>query len=335
MFRKIIASLIFVVFVVASVPFFLGLSLGKTFLSRTFYSGTLLDTAYEPLVDFLTTNVQDIDPVFKTLFTSDEVRQRVEQYFSKDIVQNVIKQSFDQFDQNVAQVPADSTRKDLRVRIGLVPLVQASKDFLREMVQDTLQRVPTCAAGQTPVITNIFPNCTPASSQTPEFREKFKSQFETAYQDKIFKKFAGTNGDFSYDAQLGLSKSRYLTITQTFEYMTLYMSAFLLAFTVLMLLTWIRRWDIGLRWTGSMWMTSAVLGGIFAIFIFFASRFIPASTLGVSGQSVVYDQIITFIHVLSVAFVKIYSVFLLLAFLVGLFFYIFARKFDPMYQDHL
>lgn len=335
MFRKIIASLIFVVFVVASVPFFLGLSLGKTFLSRSFYSGTLLDTAYAPLVDFVALNVRDMDPLFEKSFTEGEIRQRVEKHFTQDVVRKLIQESFDQFDQNVAQVPTENSRKDLTVRIGLAPLVQASRGFLSEIVQDSLGKIPPCKPNEQPVVTNIFPSCTMSLWQTPEFREKFRSQFETAYQDKIFKKFAGNNGDFSYDLELGLSKNRYLSIAQTLEYAGLYMSSFLLAFTILMLLVWMKRWDIGLRWTGSMWMTSAVLGTIFAIFIFFSSRLIPAHVLEVPAESAAYVNITALVHVLSVSFVKIYGLFLFLAFLVGLFFYLLARKFDSISSESL
>lgn len=333
MLRKIIASLIFVIFVVASVPFFLGLSVGKTFLSRSFYTGTLLDTAYSPVVDFITTNIRDMDPLFKSSFSEEDIHQRVEKHFTKDVVRTMITQSFDEFDQRVIDTPAENTRKDLKIRIGLVPLVQSSQNFLREIVQDSLQKIPVCKPHEKPVLTNIFPSCMLAAWQTPEFRETFRGQFERAYQDKLFKKFAGYNGDFSYDLELGLSKNRYLFLTETFEYAALYMSSFLIAFTVLMLLTWMRRWDIGLRWVGSMWMTSAVLGGIFAVFIFFASKLIPASALDIPAGSAAYDHLTTLISILSVAFIKIYSLFIILAFLVGLFFYLFARKFDYQYHE--
>lgn len=332
MFRKISASLIFVVFVVASVPFFLGLSFGNTFLSPSFYSGTLLDASYDPVVDAITAKVQNIDPVFSQYFSEEEIRDRVQKHFTRDLLRDVVETSLDQFSQTVDTAPVESDR-GLRLRLSFAPFVEASGNFFRDLVQLSLERIPTCTADEVPPSREVFPACTLAAWKTPYFKDSFKNQFQQAYEDRMLKQFSGTKGNFSYELELGMSKSRLLSLTQTFDYALLYLAAFLLVFTVIMLIVWMRRWDIGLRWAGSMWMTSAVLGGIFALFILFLSRLVPSAFFGFPSESIEAEHARNFLQVVSFSFAGTYLLFLLLSFLIGLFFFVFARKFDSLIHD--
>lgn len=297
MFRKIIASLIFVLFVVSSVPFFLGLTLGKSFFSRSFYTGVFLDTAYSPLMSALAGHVGDLDPAFKNSISEDEVHQSLEKYFTKPILTHLIDDSFQRFDARLASLPSTTDTAKLQFPVSLAALVDPAKHFFQDIIQHA-------APGKIP------------------------AEFEKGYDDMILKKFGGPHHDFSYDLDLGISQNNYISLVQTFDTTFSRIPLFLLAFTLLMLLLWRRPWSTGLRWSGRMWLTSAILGGIFAVFLFFIPNHIPPSAFGIASQdSPLYLQVISLLHIFISAFLKIYILVLSFAFLIAISFYFFARKF--------
>ncbi|MBP7898754.1 hypothetical protein KAZ92_02290 [Candidatus Gracilibacteria bacterium] len=293
MLRKIIASLIFTIFVVASVPFFLGLTMGRTFFSRSFYQGALFDAAYSPLSDYVAENIQLIDPVFAR-FTQDEIRAHFVKHFTPDVLRKVIDQSLDQFDQRITSTTPDTAKKSLKIPINLSSLVPVSKEFLKEFSSEI----------------------------------KLRGDSQDFYQDKLITQFAGTKGDFSYELDLGMSKSSYVSTAKTLDTMAYYISTVLFAFTLLMLLLWFKVWDTGLRWAGSMWMTSAVLGGFIALFIAISEKFLSPNFFGLPQDSAQYVHVIAVFHVIAFSFLKSYLFVLFAAFIIGLAFFLFARRLD-------
>lgn len=327
MLRKIIASLIFTIFVVASVPFFLGLTMGKTFFSRSFYRGALFDAAYSPLSDYVAEGIQHVDPVFAQL-PQDEVRARFMKHFTPDVFRKVIDQSLDQFDQRITSETTDAAKKSLKVPINLSSLVPVSKTFIGELFVLVFDKIPVCQANEKPVLTSIFPSCKPVSWQTDQFKHTFQSDFQNLYEDKMISQLVGTKGDFSYELDLGISKSSYLSTAKTLDTIAYYISTILFAFTILMLLLWFKVWDTGFRWAGSMWMTAAVLGFLIALFIAFSEKLLSPDFFGLPQDSSQYVHVVSVFHVIAFSFLRSYLLILFIAFAIGLVFFLFARKLD-------
>lgn len=326
MLRKIIASLIFVIFVVASIPFFFGLAFGKTFFSSSFYSGTLLDTAYSPFIDVATRSVYELDPAFQKYFTEDEIREKVQTHFPDDVLKQAIENSVRSF--SSASISQD-TKRSTNFQLDLTPVVNASSGFVRDMIRLVFDKIPACKPGETPVLKNqkdIFESCIPPQLLTPANKQKVIANFEQMYQKMLFKEYSRSGGGYSYQVPVPGSRASYLQLAGFLDSGLLYLAAFLVAFTIFLLLTWVRSWDIGLRWVGTMWITSAVLGGIFAFFLLFSHVFIPSEVFGVPPGSESYTQLMSFVQIIFAAFAKIYAFILCIPLLVGIFLYLAGRR---------
>ncbi len=328
MLRKIIASLVFVIFVIASIPFFFGLAFGKTFLSGTFYSGTLLDTAYTPFVDVATRSVHQLDPAFQKHFSEDEIREKIRTHFSKDILKQSIENSVQAF--SAASLSQESKRST-SFRLNLTPIVNASGGFVREMIGLVFDRIPACKTGETPVLKSskdIFESCIPAELAKADSKQEVTAHFEQLYKKMLFKEYSSFGGGYSYDVPVPGSRTSYLQFAGFLDQGLLYLASFLVAFTILLLLTWVKHWDIGLRWVGTMWITSAVLGGIFAFFLLFSHVFFPSELFGVPSGSDGYAHLMSFVRILSAAFVKVYAFILCIPLVIGIIFYLSGRRLE-------
>ncbi len=328
MFRKILASLIFAIFVTASIPFFFGVAVGKTFLSPSFYSGALLDTAYTPLTLTLSQNIRVVDPVFAISFSDEDLTELIRKHFTKDIFRGVIVGTFDAFTQDDPSSSSPSLKRTTRIQLDLTLFVEPSRQFLKELIQRSFENIPPCKSGEQPSLDAILPSCMLPSWKSETFQNKFGADFEKAYQDKLFSRFANSSGQFSYDLEVTGSKSTYLSLAKTLDDAILYLSAFLLGLTLLLLLLWVKQWDIGFRWASTMWITSSIIGLVFVVCIFFLPAFLSPGFFDLPAGSPQYDQLMVALRILTVSFIKVYALFLFAALGVGIIFHVLHRRSD-------
>ncbi len=330
MFRKILTIVIFSVFVVFSIPFFLGLALSHTFFSQNFYTGTFLNTAYVPLVDAAAGNMTELDPAIARYFPQDEIRQLLMMHFTKDVFRTVIEGTSSKLHQEIAATPASISRSDkLPLSINLTPLLEPSKLFLQTATQRVLDRLPPCKAGIQPEITGIFPSCSLLSWKTDDFRNQFNKQFQQTYEKKILNNVMSANGSgFVKNIELDVSRRDIGLVLRQFDMMNIYVVLFMVAFVSLMLLLWLRKLKIGLMYSGIMIVSSGVVGLLIAMMLSKIVLFLPSDALmdpALSEANIALAREI--LGVVFVSFAKAYAGILLVITLLGGSVYALSRRY--------
>ncbi|MCX6734035.1 MAG: hypothetical protein NTX63_04485 [Candidatus Peregrinibacteria bacterium] len=327
MFRKILTIAIFSVFVLCSVPFFLGLAISHTFFSRSFYTGTLLNTAYEPLSNVVARNMLELDPVLQQSISADEIRTYFASRFTKNILRSSIETTSSAFSKDVLSVlPNASSSEKLKAKLDFTPLVEPSKLFLQDITQQVLERLPPCAAGKLPEIAKIFPNCIPASSQQANFKTDFNASFQKEYQQNVLKSVVGSEKTgFVRDVTLDVPLRDVAFALHQFERMDMYIVFFVLAFVSLVLLLWFRNLHTGLTLSSLMIVTASVLGLLIAMILSKIVSLLPTDV--VADSSVSESTIILardLLSVILVSFAKVYAVIQSIMLVIGgaLYFYV-------------
>lgn len=311
MFRKILTIVIFSVFVLCSLPFFLGLAISNTFFSRSFYTGTFLNTAYVPAINVVSKSIIDIDPAFQKHFSQDEVGQLLMTHFTKDLLRNTIDKTSSAFIQDIASASLDSSRNTkLTFTIDFTPHQEPLMFFISDMVQRTLDRLPRCAAGTKPEVIGVFPSCSLPSWQTDDFKKKFSDEFKKNYQQKIFANPVGT-GETAFVRNLVLDVPRMdvAFAIQQFKLMNIYTILFVFAFISLMLLLWIRNFYTGLTLSSLMLATASVLGLLLALILSrIVSLFPPDAIMDPTVSQATYALARDLLSVIFMSFAKVYAV---------------------------
>ncbi len=313
MFRKILTIVIFSVFVLCSLPFFLGLAISHTFFSRSFYTGTFLNTAYAPTINMASKSIADIDPAFQKHFSQDEISQLLQTHFTKDLLRNTVDKTSSAFSQDIAAVSPDSSKNDkLTFTIDFTPYQEPLMLFISDMVQQTLDRLPPCAAGAKPEVVGVFPSCSLASWQTDDFKKKFSDEFKKDYQQKIFANPVGPGETaFVRNLVLDVPRSDVAFALHQFEMMNVYTVLFVLAFISLMLLLWIRNFYTGLTLSSLMLVTASVLGLLLALILSrVVSLFPPEAITNPTVSQATFDLARDLLSVILMSFAKVYAVIL-------------------------
>lgn len=330
MFRKILTIAIFSVFVLCSVPFFLGLAISHTFFSRTFYTGTLLNTAYEPLSNVVARNMLELDPVLQQSISADEIRTYFRSRFTKDILKSSIETTSSAFSKDVlSTMPNASSSEKLKAKLDLAPLVEPSKLFLQDITQLVLERLPPCAVGRLPEFTKIFPNCIPVSSQQADFKTDFNTNFQKAYQQNVLRDIVGSEKTgFARDVTLDVPLRDVAFALRQFERMDMYVVFFVLAFISLVLLLWFRNLHTGLTLSSFMLITASVLGLLVAMILSKIVSLLPtdvAADPSVSQSTIILAR--DLLSVILVSFAKVYAVIQSIMLIIGGALYFYAQRY--------
>lgn len=330
MFRKILTIVIFSVFVLCSLPFFLGLAISHTFFSQTFYTGTLLNTSYDPLMDVATKNILELDPAFKQYFSEDEIRQILTSHFTKDLFKTSIASSSSAFAQSIASVtPSTPQAEALKVRLDFTPFIEPSRLFLQDVTQLTLDRLPPCVAGSTSTIVGVFPRCAMASWQTDDFKKKFNDAFQKEYQQKVQKIVAGS-GETGFVREVTVDASLHdiAFALHQFEMMDLYIFFFVFAFLSLMMLLWFRSIHTGLTLSSLMLVTASVLGLLLALILSRVVSLLPPDAIAdPTVPQVTSDLARDLLSVILMSFAKVYAVIMGIVMLCSGAMYYFANRY--------
>jgi|GEM_PF-2114090 len=330
MFRKILTIAIFSVFVLCSVPFFLGLSLSHTFFSHTFYTGTLLNTAYVPLSNVVAKSVLELDPVLQQSISESEIRAFFTSRFTKDIVRDSVETTSTTFSGDVSSVsPNISPSEKLKVRLDFAPFVEPSKLFLQDIAQQVLERLPPCAGEKLPEVVKIFPSCIPVSLQQSDFKADFIANFQRKYQRDVLQNMIGSEKTgFVRDVVLDVPLRDVAFALHQFERMDMYVVLFVLAFVSLMLLLWFRNFQTGLTLSSLMLVTASVLGLFIAMILSKIVSFLPADVItdpSVSQSTVTLAR--DLLSVILVSFAKVYATLQSIMLLVGGALYVYAHRY--------
>ena len=330
MFRKILTIVIFSVFVLCSIPFFLGLALSHTFFSQSFYTGTLLNTSYDPLMNVATKNILELDPAFKQYLSEDEVREILTSYFTKDLFKTSIASSSSAFSQSIASAtPYTSQTEKLKVRLDFTPFIEPSRLVLQDVTQRILDRLPPCVAGSTPTIVGVFPRCAMVSWQTDDFKKKFNDAFQKEYQQKVQKIVVGPGETgFARDVTVDVSLRDISFALHQFERMDLYIVFFVFAFLSLMTLLWFRTIHTGLTLSSLMLVTASVLGLLLALILsrvvsLFPPEAIADPTMPQATSALARDLL----SVILMSFAKVYAVIMGIVMLCSGAMYYFANRY--------
>lgn len=330
MFKKILTAVIFSVFVISSLPFFLGLTFANTFFSRSFYTGTFVNTAYDPAVDLAVTNMTALDPALQKYFAEGEIRELFTQHFTKDILREAIDTTSSKFSQDISSGAIDpSVNKKMKIRVDFTPLLNPLKLFLQDLIQRVLDRLPPCAPGTEPQISGIFPSCAMDSWKTGDFKQTFNAQFQKAYEQKVLRTVLhpGQSG-FVRDLTLDAPQSDIKFALDQLEKMNMYVVLFILAFVGLMILLWHRTMRTALTLSGLMLIISSALGLVLALILANATSFLsPDAFADPAISQANFDIARDLLDVLLVSFAKVYATILGLCMLLGGAMYFYAHRY--------
>jgi hypothetical protein len=303
MFRKVLTVFIFVLFVLAGIPVFFATSLSYSIFSSSFYHDTLVDTAYPPLVDSVVSGVHGSNPDFQKLISREELTDLFEKYFNRELFRRLVDDASVRFLRDVEfRSPVFADRK-AKIIVDYRPLVEPTQLFIRELNQKIGGKM---------------------------------GYFDQASEEKLLEKiFPSSKNDFTVSVPLGVSRQEVSFLIEQSQRLWFYCGAFLLAFGLLILLTWIPDLQEGVTYTGLMWLT----GGTFALFLifffmrldsFFASdihAFVKNSLPDPASASDITLSLQHALRVLATAFAKIYALVCSAVILLGVGVYALGRRF--------
>lgn len=268
MFRKILTVLIFVVFLFSSVPVFFAVTMRYSFLDSDFYKTTLLDTAYEPFIQSLVSEARNFVPVIPKSMTERELRDLFRKYYPKSLFISIIDATASDFIADVRRGSSLFADKKMRLVFHYGSLVQPTRQLLDDLRVDEVH--------------------------TREFMQAL---------------FPSTDAEYTKAVVLGISRQDTAFFIRQFENVHLYFIFFLFAFMGLMLLLWIPSFWVGLKYSGLLWICAALLSLLLAAFATRIDSLFSSEIQNVANSSLeIADSLRSILHVVAVAFAKMYGI---------------------------
>jgi hypothetical protein len=312
--RKLIASLMVLIFAFVCLPTIFIQSLTSTYLNPTFYEGPVLTKSYDFLVSFLVKEIEKQEDVSQYIKPAD-IKELITTYFPKSTFKE-IAQDF------ISQIKNINKRGVDEINVSLMPLKENIEDLSQETAHRIISEIPVCSSFNEEDLINFnkneIPSCIPPQVEPLEIENSLAKQLKREFNEKIPDKFSPVLQRSTQEFEQEINWHQIFSI---FEYIHLILPLFLLILLLLIMLIIYKPYTTIMKFIGSAFL----LGGIFGLIggQIFAQIPILLNDLFIENEKFeLYDFLFSFI----VRKMTIYSLFFAGIGLVMIIFAIFMHK---------
>jgi len=257
MIRKTIASLFILVFALLTVPTLFLRSITTTYLDPKFYEGPVLDEAYSYSVKFVSDEISKDENVTK-FFTRDEIKNLIEENFTKDNVREITKDF-------IAQLKAISDkRKTDAIKVSLLPVKENIAKMSDMIAEKILAGVPDCADENASLVSNAdVPTCIPKEMDRNQLKSEIKNRIEKGLTDTI-------PGEFTIDTAKEDQMKLY-EVLNVVHYSEMILPLFMLIILLLIMLIVYKPYTRVMGYSG----VALTVGGIFGLVVVQLIKYLP------------------------------------------------------------
>ncbi|MBD3328358.1 hypothetical protein GF340_03575 [Candidatus Peregrinibacteria bacterium] len=171
LFRRILAALLVIIFVVTSVTAFVAFAFSNTFLNVEFYRKELREPGYEFLVGATVKGIKNSDTSIGEYFNETDLRREIEDVFTM----NIYDQIMDKFVSDMERLDDDPT-KPLTLRLGIFreSLLTLANNLSYKIYENT--RI--CLPEEEPEEKNGLPTCRPEDASFSQVAAPITRSFE-------------------------------------------------------------------------------------------------------------------------------------------------------------
>jgi hypothetical protein len=171
LFRRILAALLVIFFVVTSVTAFVAFAVSNTFLSMDFYRDELREPGYEFLVGATVKGIKNSDTSIGNYFNETDLRREIEDVFTM----NIYDQIMDKFVSDMERLDEEPTKPiTLKLSIFRESLLTLANNLSYKIFENT--RI--CLPGEEPEDKNGLPSCRPEDASFNKVSAPITRNFE-------------------------------------------------------------------------------------------------------------------------------------------------------------
>lgn len=179
--RKILGSLLVIMFVLLAIPNFVIYALSRTYLNPEFYNrGEVVTGSYDYVVDKTVEVLRSGSTMFNGFYPPEQLKPQIEKVFTKTIFASILSDFSTQLD---AYIENPTSTMTLSLKVLRQNLLTVSNNLIYQIYQD----LPTCSDDD---LASMFrnsgvPQCVPKSAPYDQVVKPIKDDFENAIYNGV------------------------------------------------------------------------------------------------------------------------------------------------------
>ncbi len=173
-FRRILAAILVIVFIISSLAAFLIFGVSNTFTSADFYSDKLSEDTYNFMINATVKNLSNENEFIENNFTEADLRREITAVFPKSVYDKMLSQLIRELDSLKDDPSKPLTLKLSTYRESLLTLAH-------NLSYKVFESIPKCEDGEIPEESESgLPTCVPPAVEYNLVAEPFTEEFEKA-----------------------------------------------------------------------------------------------------------------------------------------------------------
>lgn len=149
--RRIVASLVMLLFILFSTVMFVVAALSQTILQPSFYQGKVMEKAYSAFIDLVAQRLYESDTLISTSFNTNDLQLELKNAFPQ--------KDFELLTQEIIKNLSNPESAEKPLTFSLQPFRETITQLSNPMAVKLFQAIPVCTENQIPTEKNGLPSC--------------------------------------------------------------------------------------------------------------------------------------------------------------------------------